>query len=120
MPKEHSILLPAGGLQKALTTIFRRRRKMSGSHPVIITYDQAQKHLSLEDARYGLCEHNLPAEGTWPEQVEVDGVLLKRICKKFGPTDVIELIPSHDELCLLAKNARITLKRLDHQNKPGI
>ena len=122
MRKEHSINLQAGALQKALTTMFPKRGKVSGSRPnaVTITYDQKQKHLCLEEARHGLSGYSIPAEGTWPGQVQVNAVLLKRICEKFKAEDIIELVPLRDELCLLVKAARITLKRLDSKNEPGI
>jgi hypothetical protein len=122
MEKEHSIAIPVGALQKALTTIFPQQSRVSETRPPAVTlkYDRRGKHLSIEEARHGLCEYTIPAEGTWPERVQVDGVLLKRLCKKFGRNDIVELIPLRDELCLLVKETRIVLKRLDPNNEPGI
>jgi hypothetical protein len=122
MKKKHTIAVPAGALLEALITIFPQRRRVSKTRPYAVTlkYDRRGKHLSIEEAQHGLCEYTIPAEGTWPEKVQVDGVLMKRLCKKFGRNDIVELIPLRDELCLLVKETRIVLKRLDPNNEPGI
>jgi hypothetical protein len=122
MKIEHAISVPAIALIEALTTIFPQRRKVSKTRPYAVTlkYDQMRKHLSIAEARHGLCEYTVPAEGTWPDKVQVDGVLLKRLFKKFGRNDIVELIPLQDELCLLVKETRIALKRLDPNNELDI
>lgn len=103
MEKEHSIAIPVGALQKALTTIFPQQSEVSETRPSAVTlkYDQREKHLSLEEARHGHGEYTIPAEGAWPEKIQVNGVLLKRLCNKLSSNDIIELIPLRDSLCLL-------------------
>ena len=120
MEKEHSIAIPVGALQKALTTIFPQQSEVSETRPSAVTlkYDQREKHLSLEEARHGHGEYTIPAEGAWPEKIQVNGVLLKRLCNKLSSNDIIELIPLRDSLCLLVKNLRVVLKRLDLKPKP--
>jgi len=120
MEKEHSIAIPAGVLQKALTIVLPQQSEVSESElsAVALDYDQTEKHLSLEEARHGICAYSIPVEGTWPEKIQVNGDLLKRLCNKLGSSDIVELIPLREELCLLVKNTRIVMRRLDLKPKP--
>ena len=122
MHKEHGIVLGAGALQEMLAAIvprFKKRRK-NKSFPVTLSFDSKAGELFVEEARHGLSGYRISADGEWPEKVQVDASVLKRVCDTFQPDDVIELVPLRDELCLLRKGSRITLKRLDAECSPGI
>jgi hypothetical protein len=79
-----------------------------------------QHRLELAEAVFGSRRIELPAEGTWPKQVQVEGRMLQRICGSFPSSDVIELLPLADELCLLRGASEIRLKRLDPGGSPGL
>ena len=122
MHKEHGIVLGAGALQEMLAAIvplFKKRRR-NKSLPVTLSFDSKAGELFVEEARHGLSGHRIPAVGRWPDKVQVDGTVLKRMCDTFRPDDVVELVPLRDELCILRDGSRITLKRLDKENSPGI
>jgi len=122
MQKEHGIVLGAGALQEMLAVIvplFKKRRR-NKSFPVTLSFDSKAGELFVEEARHGLSGYRIPAVGRWPDKVQVDGTVLKRMCDTFRPDDVVELVPLRDELCILRDGSRITLKRLDKENSPGI
>ncbi len=122
MRKEHGIVLGAGALQEMLAAIvplFKKRRR-NKSFPVTLSFDSKAGELFVEEARHGLAGYRISAVGGWPEKVQVDGTVLKRMCDTFRPDDIVELVPLRDELCILRDGSRITLKRLDKENSPGI
>ena len=122
MYKEHGIVLGAGALQEMLAAIVPRfkKRRRNKSFPVTLSFDSNTGELFVEEARHGLSGYRIPAVGGWPEKVQVDGTVLKRMCDTFRPDDIVEFVPLRDELCILREGSRITLKRLDEENSPGI
>ena len=122
MHKEHGIVIDAGALQEmlALTVPLFKKRRWNKAFPVTLSFDSKKGELFVEEARHGLSGYRVPAVGGWPEKVQVDGTVLKRMCDKFRPDDRVELVPLRDELCILREGSRITLKRLDKENNPGI
>ena len=100
MRKEHSIVLGAGALQEMLAVIvplFKKRRR-NKSFPVTLSFDSNTGELFVEEARHGLSGYRIPAVGGWPEKVQVDGTVLKRMCDTFQQDDIVEFVPLRDEL----------------------
>ncbi len=122
MHKDHGIVIGCGALQEMLAAIVPRfkKRRRNKSFPVTLSFDSKARELFVEEARHGLSGYRIPAVGGWPEKVQVDGTILKLMCDTFRPDDRVELVPLRDELCILREGSRITLKRLDKENSPGI
>ena len=122
MHKEHGIVIGAGALQEMFALIVPRfkKRRWNKAFPVTLSFDTKTGELFVEEARHGLSGYRVQAAGEWPEKVQVDGTVLKRMCDTFPPDDIVELVPLRDELCILRERSRITLKRLDKENSPGI
>ncbi len=110
MRKKHGIVVGAGALQEMLAAIelgFRQRRR-NKTDPVTLSFDSKAGELFVEEAKHGLSGYRIPAVGGWPEKVQVDGTVLKRMCDTFRPDDIVELVPLRDELCILRERSRIT------------
>ncbi len=116
-----SIRLTAGLLLEALDDLVpRTRKKHPKPFPIAIFYRPPQQRLELTEALFGSRSVELPAQGTWPDQVQVEGRMLQKICGSFPGDAVIELLPLQDELCLLRGASEIRLKRLDPAGSSGL
>ncbi len=95
MHKEHGIVLGAGALQEMLAASVHRKKKRrrNKSFPVTLSFDSKARELFVEEARHGLSGYRIPAVGGWPEKVQVDGTVLKRMCDTFQQDDIVKLVP---------------------------
>jgi hypothetical protein len=121
MLQNFSIRLPAARLLEALDDLVpETRQKHPKPFSVTMSYSAKRQRLDLTEAVFGSRSIELPAHGTWPKQVQVEGRMLRKICGSFPADAVIELIPTSDELCLLRGASEIRLKRLDPSGSQGL
>ena len=76
--------------------------------------------LEISEAKHALTGYEVTVTGTWPEKVQVEGQLLRQLVEKYSLEDVIEMIATDEELCLLKSGSIIRIKRLDGGDNPGI
>lgn len=120
LPK-FSIRLTAGCLVEALNDLVpSTRKKHPKPFPITICCRPNRQRFELTEAVFGSRSVELSAQGTWPDQVQVEGRVLQRICRSFPADAVIELLPMPDELCMLRGASEIRLKRLDPGGSPGL
>ena len=118
-----SIKLAAGQLNEALAVAVPKRRKNARrkeAWPVTLELDNDRAILEISEANHALKGYEVAATGSWPEKVQVDGHLLRQLVEKYSSDDVIELVATDEELCLLKSDSIIRLKRLDGGGNPGI
>ncbi len=118
-----SIRLAAGQLQEALAVAVPKQRKNSRrkqTWPITLGLDNDRSILEISEAKHALKGYEVTATGTWPEKVQVDGQLLRQIVEKYSREDVIELVATDEEFCLLKSGSIVRMKRLDGGGKPGI
>ncbi len=118
-----SIKLAAGQLQEALAVAVPKRRKNSRrkqTWPITLELDNDRAILEISEAKHALTGYEVTVTGTWPEKVQVDGQLLRRLVEKYSREDDIEMVATDEELCLLKSGSIIRIKRLDGGDNPGI
>ena len=118
------IEITAGLLQEALAVAVPDRRRNSRrkkkAWPLTLEHRPEESILDIAEARHALRGYDLTAVGHWPEQVQVDGHVLRRMVETYDPAAVIKLIVLEDEFCVLYEGSQIRLKRIDAGGKPGI
>ncbi len=118
-----SIKLVAGQLQEALAVAVPKRRKNARrkeAWPVTLELDNDRAILEISEAKHALKGYEVTATGSWPEKVQVDGHLLRQLVEKYSRDDVIELVATDEEFCLLKSGSIVRMKRLDGGGNPGI
>jgi len=123
MKAQGSITLTAGQLLEALAVAVPKRRKNSRRRkawPITMELDNDRAILEIAEAKHALKGYEVTTTGTWPEKVQVDGQLLRQLIEKYAPEDIVEVVATDEELCLLKSGSTIRIKRLDGGGKPGI
>ncbi len=113
MHKEQGIVIGAGALQEMLALVVPRfkKRRWNKAFPVTLSFDSKKGELFVEEARHGLCGSRISADGEWPEKVQVDGTVLKRMCDKFRPDDRVELVPLRDDVNGGVKTGHVAVQK---------
>ena len=99
----------------------RRKKSQRGkAWPITITFDRSASLLSITEARYGLKSFRVPADGEWPDRVQIDGYLFRRMVATFHGNVMLELVVTADDLCIAHDNTIVRLVRIDSTWKPAV
>lgn len=113
MKAKGSIKVLAVQLKEALKVVLPSRPKKKDSYPLTLTLDRKRKTLEIAEAHYALRGYEITASGKWPKLVQVEGVPFRKLIQTYPDDELIELVATDDELCILAGRSTVLLKRLD-------
>ena len=113
--------LNAGTLDEALAVVVGRRRARPAKTPFIVSlaYDERTRELIVSEARHGARRHLVPAQGVWPDIVQIDGRRLQALVGKYPPDQGINLMVEARQVTVVFGKSRIGLPRTDH-DRPAI
>lgn len=119
----HQISVEAARLLEALAVAIPKKRGLkqnAKAHPITIRFDAWGSMLRITEARHGAKGHEVSAEGSWPERVQVDGRRLRELATKFKPDAVITLTPTEDTLTVASGSFKVSFDRIDAGGQDGI
>jgi hypothetical protein len=115
---EFEVRLLLEGLSVAVPKL--RKNAKSKPIPINLTYNEKTKSFGLFDAKHAEMGCDIPANGNWPELVQVDGRKLNTFLIKCDPKQSILLSVDDDMLNLKYGTSKMQLHRLDCLGIKGI
>jgi len=121
MKAEHQLVAKASQMRAALELVAPKSRKRRPPRiPVALCHDPVSGQLSISNAGTGARGREMPASGTWPARLQVDGAALRRLCDTIPGRDELTLIALPAHLVVLYGGARVQLRRIDADGSKGI
>lgn len=98
----------------------RSAKQSAKPYPITIRFDDWRKMLRIAEARHGAKGHEVPAEGRWPDKVQIDGRRLRALANKFKPDAPVILTATSAALAVQSGAFKILFDRIDANEKGGI
>jgi len=120
-----SIFVNAEAMLAALATAAPKRRggtkkSRAAPYPVTIWFDRETEMIEVVESAHALRGECLPAEGAWPNQVQIDGRMLRRLFEAIPRETRVELVALEDALAVLFGRSQTRLPRLDPGGVGGV
>jgi hypothetical protein len=119
----HAITLEVGALQEALHQILPRRTNNPAKRkifPITFKFHGPLALLAIFDAKHEMKRYEVPAHGSWPERIQLDGNKLRAVLDKLTSAQYLSVLALPERVVIQFDNAKLSLERLDAPGRKGI
>ena len=118
------IKVNAAALLEALGVVVpkgdRRSRRRKVDAPVTLKFDASRSVLEIFESRHAAKGYEIEASGAWPDQVQIEGRVLRNLISRFRPEASVEMTVTPDDLAAVHGGTKATLRRLDASDRRPI
>ena len=114
-----SIIIISEKLQESLKKILPKIRKGTKNIPYIritISYDETKKSIRIFESYHRISEFEIHTSCHWPEDIQIDGMKLRKIIDSYKPNDLLEIRSTPDSIEIRNGRSKFKMPRLNGAN----